>query len=315
MNHSVFVFVPCAVLAALPAVASANNPYATAIASYNAGSNAAPGYTDSAGALGWPTRFTGVGIWPGVVSAFNAPWMADEIVSIGAGGHLAVQFDSPIVDHPAHPFGIDLLIFSNSWFIDSDYPNGNVKGLFIEAEAIVEVSEDGKNWIPVSWAGEQGLFPTIGYADAHPYATTPGRVPTDFTKPVDPSLTMDDFFSLNHDEVVELYAGSGGGLGIDISSAGLAEVHFVRVRVPEGAKAAFEVDAFVKVRPPSIVGDLNNDGSVDVLDLLILLGAWGDCPASPPPGRGAGGEECPADLNNSGGVDVQDLLLLLSNWG
>lgn len=53
--------------------------------------------------------------------------------------------------------------------------------------------------------------------------------------------------------------------------------------------------------------DLNCDGSVDVLDLLILLGAWGDCPAA------AGG--CPADLNNSGTVDVQDLLILLGSWG
>ncbi|HRP62149.1 MAG TPA: PQQ-dependent sugar dehydrogenase [Phycisphaerales bacterium] len=53
-------------------------------------------------------------------------------------------------------------------------------------------------------------------------------------------------------------------------------------------------------------GDLHIDGVVDVLDLLILLGAWGPCPP-----RG----DCPADLNGNGTVDVQDLLILLSNWG
>lgn len=54
--------------------------------------------------------------------------------------------------------------------------------------------------------------------------------------------------------------------------------------------------------------DLNNDGHVDVLDLLILLAAWGTCP---PPEK----SPCPADLNHSGSVDVQDLLILLANWG
>ncbi|HRP62169.1 MAG TPA: CHRD domain-containing protein [Phycisphaerales bacterium] len=56
---------------------------------------------------------------------------------------------------------------------------------------------------------------------------------------------------------------------------------------------------------PPCPADLNNSGSVDVQDLLILLGAWGPC------GKG----ECPADLNNSESVDVQDLLILLGAWG
>jgi predicted outer membrane repeat protein len=55
-----------------------------------------------------------------------------------------------------------------------------------------------------------------------------------------------------------------------------------------------------------IVGDLNDDGSVDVLDLLALLAAWGPCP--PPPA------DCPADLDDDGVVGVVDLLTLLANW-
>ncbi len=47
--------------------------------------------------------------------------------------------------------------------------------------------------------------------------------------------------------------------------------------------------------------DLNGDRVVDVLDLLILLGAWG--------GGGA------ADINGDGVVDVLDLLQLLGAWG
>jgi hypothetical protein len=53
--------------------------------------------------------------------------------------------------------------------------------------------------------------------------------------------------------------------------------------------------------------DLNADGSVNVLDLLQLLSAWGACPEPP--------AECPADFNGSGAVDVLDLLTLLADWG
>jgi len=50
------------------------------------------------------------------------------------------------------------------------------------------------------------------------------------------------------------------------------------------------------------IGDLTGDEMVNVMDLLQLLGAWGN----------AGGEE---DLNGDGIVDVFDLLQLLSAWG
>jgi hypothetical protein len=58
-----------------------------------------------------------------------------------------------------------------------------------------------------------------------------------------------------------------------------------------------------------VVGDLNCDGVVDVLDLLVLLDAWGECADCGLPGG------CPADLNGDCTVDVLDLLLLLDNWG
>jgi hypothetical protein len=67
---------------------------------------------------------------------------------------------------------------------------------------------------------------------------------------------------------------------------------------------------------PSIscaLADLNCDGSVDVFDLLILLGAWGPCPPAEPGADGSCGE-CAADLNGDCAVDVFDLLILLSNW-
>ncbi len=48
--------------------------------------------------------------------------------------------------------------------------------------------------------------------------------------------------------------------------------------------------------------DLNSDGSVDGIDLLIMLSAWGD-------------NTGPEDLNGDGVVNGVDLLILLSAWG
>ena len=57
----------------------------------------------------------------------------------------------------------------------------------------------------------------------------------------------------------------------------------------------------------SVVGDLDGDGTVGILDLLILLSSWGPCPDPPDP--------CPADLDIDGTVGIFDLLALLANWG
>lgn len=58
---------------------------------------------------------------------------------------------------------------------------------------------------------------------------------------------------------------------------------------------------------PSVPGDLDRDGIVAVTDLLIVLGAWGPCPADCPP-------TCVADTNGDGTVSVEDLLFLLAQW-
>jgi hypothetical protein len=54
-------------------------------------------------------------------------------------------------------------------------------------------------------------------------------------------------------------------------------------------------------------GDLNGDGVIDVIDLLLMLGAWGQCPDPP--------AECQADIDGTGSVNVTDLLMLLAEWG
>ncbi len=229
-----------------------SDPWADAVVSYDPGSGANPDFADPAVTLGPPERFTGEGMFPSVVSIFSPPFGTDEIVSIGFGGSLTVEFDTPITDDPAHPWGVDLIIFGNGGFIDADFPNGQIgdpPGTFGIDPMQVSVSADGVTFVPLG-TFDEGWFPTQGWLDSGPFDATPGTQPTDFTRPVNPSLSLADFAGLSYADALALYDGSGGGLPIDIGPAGLSQVRFVRVEgIASGVTV--EIDAFAAVPEPA----------------------------------------------------------------
>lgn len=291
-------------LGVTPAVAG-DDPFADEVISYDQGANPAEGYTDPTTALGAPERFTGEGVFPSVVSPFSPPFGLDEIVSIGAGGHLTLRFDIPVEDDDLNPFGIDLIVFGNAGFIDSNWPAGVVGGLFSDDRGLIEVSDDGITWYSVNEEADS-LFPTCGYLDSGPYDDVPGVVETDFTAPVDPGLTIADFMGLGYAEVLALYDGSGGGTGIDIHQTGLIQISYVRITSPIEVGLSVEIDGMSDVTPLEPSADLDADGDVDSGDLAILLGEWGPCAGL--------GDACDADLNRDGAVDSTDLAALLGAW-
>ncbi|MHC5025360.1 MAG: DUF6923 family protein, partial [Planctomycetota bacterium] len=65
--------------------------------------------------------------------------------------------------------------------------------------------------------------------------------------------------------------------------------------------ASGEIDA----GEPTIDGDVNGDGIVDVADLVAVMVAWGPCPPANP---------CPADQTGDGIVNVQDIIMVIVNW-
>ncbi|MHC4429084.1 MAG: hypothetical protein ACYS0D_10865 [Planctomycetota bacterium] len=275
----------------MPAAAAlgGDDPYADEIVEYQPGAGADP-FIDPLTALGSPERFTGEQFSPGVVSEFFPAFWTDELVSVGDGGWLIVTFDTPVTDDAANPF---------------DGGGATVAGVFSADGGVIELSNDGRSWVAVPGVEPDGLLPTIGYLDSGPYDTEPGSEPSDFTRPVEPALGLDDFMGLDHGAVLELYAGSGGGVGIDIGALGFSEIRFVRITNP-GNPLPIEIDAFSDVAPAG-TPDLDGDGTVSTADLLILLGTWGPCPESP--------GTCPADLDGDGTVATGDLLILLAAWG
>ncbi len=242
------------------------DPWADQVVSYQPGATPVSGFTDPLTALGSPERFTGEGAFPGVVSMFNPAFGTDEIVSVGEGGHLTISFDSAITDAPGHLFGADFIVFGNSGFIDTAFPagqQGNPASMFGIGLATIEVSADGVNFIPVPTLADT-LFPTQGYLDAGPFDSAAGSIPTNFTRPVDPALTLSDFDGLTFSESLALYDGSGGGTPVDIAASGLASVSFVRISMADDGDSNTalhaEIDAFSVVPEPASA-------------LLLIIGA------------------------------------------
>lgn len=206
---------------------------------------------------------TGAGEFAGPVTPFNPAYNADQVYSIGAGGCLSLAFDEPVVDDPANPFGIDLLIFGNQGFIDASFSTGGAPGVTTptaamfgsNASATIEVSVDGMAWTLVAGHSSEAFFPTLGYLDlAGPYGSMAGAIESDFTRPVDPSF---DPSGKTFGEIVAGYNGSGGGVGIDLASTGLSAISYVRVALPAGAAGNVEIDAMADVLAvpgPGVVG-------------------------------------------------------------
>jgi hypothetical protein len=228
-------------------VLSLHAQYADSVVSYTSGSGVNPSFTDPSRALGAPTTFIGYQN----ADPFNPPYRNSELVSVGEGGLLTVQFSAPILNTPGHAYGLDFMIFGNSGFVIT---NGNYSGGGITDGALfanntgstrVWVSADNVNYYALNPALApvvDGFFPTD--ADG------------DFTLPVNPALGQSDFAGKDLAGIRSLYAGSGGGTGYDISwaqdgvgqSVFLPSISFVRVEVLSGKS---EVDAFSAVPEPS----------------------------------------------------------------
>ncbi|HMQ15461.1 MAG TPA: hypothetical protein PKC49_05750 [Phycisphaerae bacterium] len=238
------------------ALGGGGNPWADEVISYVPGSNPSFGFTNPLTVLGSPERFTGEedfgGEYASAVTPFNTAFGSDEILSIGAGGHVIVRFDEPITNDPSHLYGVDLIVFGNGSFVDGDYPNGVVAGLFSEGPFTVSVSADGVTFFDVASGFGDGVWPAQGYLDLDtPYSDMPGNVPSDFLKPLNPALTFPDFLGKDYSEVKAIYDGSGGGLPIDIAPSGLAAAYYVRIDVATDVQNAPEIDAFAVVPEPA----------------------------------------------------------------
>jgi len=144
---------------------AANAQFADRVVSYDPGIGYAVGFTNADAALGEPSRVNPFGE---STDPFDPPYGHHQIVSLGAGGSLVLEFNQPILNHPRNIFDLDFTVFGNSGFIiTNDFDeNWNWIGtpatdgsLFAQNDGAtrVSVSADGTNFYQLNPA----LAPTV----------------------------------------------------------------------------------------------------------------------------------------------------------
>jgi len=227
--------------------------YADAVVSYEPGTGFAAGYTNASSALGAPALGSSV-------NPMAAPFSKSQLVSIGAGGEITLQMSTPITDNPSDPYGLDFILFANSFFIASGGSGQNETtsgSLFYHpASTLIQVSADGVNWYTLNpmLAPQPGeWFPS--YGGGNPQI------------PVNPALATTNFAGMTLGQIESLYNGSAGGTGYSLSwavdansnSVDLASIDYVSIQVQSGV---VDLDAISDVPEPSTFA------------LLLAGGTW-----------------------------------------
>jgi hypothetical protein len=109
--------------------------------------------------------------------------------------------------------------------------------------------------------------------------------------------------SMNGESLGNAFANAAGEVDIPLSLTGPGTL---TIRAWNDLAQALDVVVAVQVIDDACTGDLDGNNEVDVQDILLLIAAWGDCPA---------GGACAADLNGDGTVAVQDVLIMIGAWG
>ncbi len=212
------------------------------------------------------------------VNPVFAPFRSHELVTVGAGGTLILKFEKPVEDHAANPFGIDLLIYGNSFEQiggSNSWSNGDPAGTIIQSPGIgyaepgtVSVSQDGITWHaftnegdPNNPGGPYTPYDTsvASHRYADDFAPTLGRVfddvtphqpdndwawnqwwgdVTDPTLPLDPSLDFSSFGGQTVEQVAQAYGQSAGGTPFDLADVGLSWIQYVRIDNFRGSATA-----------------------------------------------------------------------------
>lgn len=251
-----------------------------------------PPYDDPLALLGAPTTnfFDRFGALSGgttnrrvklVEPAFNVAPVTNGLLTpnllltFGTNSEVILRLDAPATNHPANPYGIDLLVFGNAFYTPNTTVNDStdMNTLWLAGGDLTEPVRIAVSPGYTGQAGEQptdpDTWPWYDYA-AGPYGDT--AFPThafewdaattnwtdalmNFTKPVNPAL-QDLLLAggLTAAQAISLYAGSGGGTGFDLAPSGFGSVEYVRIQGIDPGFSGGEVDAVSVVRPLT-VGD------------------------------------------------------------
>ena len=188
-----------------------------------------------------------------------APDGSPVITEITNGGQITVQLGRKVYDDPNHPYGVDLIVYGNSFFSASGTSGTISDGTDLNAAtlssgihghtAIVSVSQDGTNWY--TYTNMPVLFPdnACRWDDTNDSWTDEQMNPT---KPLNPSVYAAGFSGQSVASGLDQFIGAAGGTGYDLKASGLPWIQYVRVQPSPGTYTV--IDAIAAVNPTA-VGD------------------------------------------------------------
>jgi len=312
MHRAALVMATC--LTAVCTGLAAGSDYATSVVEYVQGAGVITDvltgspFNNPNAALGRPTVDTTGDGWflaPGAIVPVNPvspAFRSFELVSIGTGGHLTLQFDHPVTNDPSNTFGLDFIVFGNAkqliggggGWLNGDPALTNVGSVGATEPGPVSVSQDGQTWytftddLPGLPAGvspfADDFAPTLGrrYNPNNPDTSIgPWNLwwsgATDPTSPIDPTRYFSHFSGWTVAEIASAYGPSAGGTGFDLDwldVPGLDWIQYVRIESPADIGTT-EVDAIADVAPV-LVCDFNADRTVNLLDIVPFVWALTD---------------------------------------
>ena len=248
-------------------------------------------YPDTGAALGAPSPVVGAEqAFAGVLSPFNPHYETDELLGLGLGGRITLDFGSavPVTGGP------QVGIFTNAALVDTAFPTGSPGAVaetyaadeYGERTAVVGVASDLSDFRSL------GRFvfnaPTNAFANAaDPYQFPPPNpaVPADFSRPF--TRPLSDFNGKDFAGVLDVLGGSAGGTWVSVPlELGLNEIRYVRLSdtkwlLPDGTLVDQRQSAYFPDPPFIKPADLFLDAAVLVpeptgaLWLALACGAVG----------------------------------------
>jgi hypothetical protein len=192
----------------------------------------------------------------------------DVITEINAGGQITVAMGRKIYDNPNNPYGIDFMVYGNSFYVAAGFggyeindftdegtvtiPNGS-SGIYGHP-TIVSVSQDGTNWYTYPYVPT--LIPENAYRwdDANHSWTDE---PMNANKPLNPALNLAPGVAVAN--ALDQYNNACGGTGYDLKQSGFPWIQYIRLTagISEGDTNESDytvIDSVAAVNPVA-VGD------------------------------------------------------------
>jgi len=237
------------------------NDFAVQVVSSNGVDATAP-YNDPTAILGRPT-LTFVDYYDGGatdrVSIVNDPYWKtpnglDVVTEITNGGEMTVAMGRKVYHDASNPYGIDLIVFGNSFFSVSAISGQVSDATDLDAAqlgsgiyghpATISVSPDGTNWY--TFSNTPALFPQNAYRWDYPnHSWTEEQL--NANKPVNPSVYTTDFAGLTVAAGLDQFVGSAGGTGYGLAASGFPWIQYVRVQPASNTYTV--IDAIAAVNP------------------------------------------------------------------